>query len=55
MELGHAGDKFFGSINSKQGSGVIGHLTEGIIDRVEFYLPAAIITLCELKHSDWYS
>jgi inosine/xanthosine triphosphatase len=54
MELGHANDKFFGSVNSKQGIGAIGHLTDGVIDRTEYYLQAAIIALSEVKHQDWY-
>lgn len=54
MELGHANDKFFSTINSKQGIGAAGHLTDGIIDRESYYLQAAIIALSELKHKDWY-
>ncbi len=54
MELGHAADKFFNSTNSKQGIGAIGHLTDGAIDRTEYYLPAAIIALAALKHQEWY-
>lgn len=54
MELGDAADKFFNSVNSKQGVGAIGHLTDGTIDRAEYYLPAAIIALSALKHREWY-
>lgn len=54
MELGEAGDTFFKATNSKQGIGVIGHLTDGIIGRTEYYLPAAIIALSQLKHREWY-
>jgi inosine/xanthosine triphosphatase len=54
MELGDASDKFFNSINSKQGAGTIGHLTDGLIDRENYYLQAAIIALSELKHRHWY-
>jgi inosine/xanthosine triphosphatase len=54
MELGHASDKFFESINTKHGVGAIGHLTDGIIDRTEYYTQAAIIALSQLKHKDWY-
>lgn len=54
MELGDANDKFFGSINSKHGIGAIGYLTDGLIDRENYYLQAAIIALSELKHQDWY-
>lgn len=54
LELGDAGDKFFGTVNSKQGLGVVGQLTDGVIDRTQYYLPAAIIALSQLKHKDWY-
>ena len=54
LELGHAVDTFFHSVNSKQGIGAIGHLTDGVIDREHYYLQAAIIALSELKHKEWY-
>jgi inosine/xanthosine triphosphatase len=54
MELGDAADTFFKSVNSKQGAGAIGHLTDGVIDRTSYYLQAAIIALSELKHKEWY-
>lgn len=54
MELGDACDKFFQSVNSKQGIGAIGHLTNGIINRAEYYLQTAIVALSELKHNNWY-
>ncbi len=54
MELGDANDKFFSSVNSKHGIGAIGYLTDGLIDRENYYLPAAIIALSEVKHQDWY-
>jgi inosine/xanthosine triphosphatase len=54
MELGVANDTFFNSVNSKQGIGAIGHLTDGLIDREAYYTQAAIIALSELKHQAWY-
>ena len=54
MELGDAGDKFFGTVNAKQGIGAIGHLTDGLISREDHYIQAAIIALSEIKHKDWY-
>ncbi len=54
MELGHANDLFFSSVNSKQGIGAIGYLTDGLINREEYYLQTAIIALSELRHKDWY-
>lgn len=54
LELGHANDKFFDTINSKQGVGVIGYLTDGLYDRTEYYLQPAIIALSEIKHKGWF-
>lgn len=54
MELGHANDMFFGTVNLGQGSGGIGYLTGGAIDREAYYLQAAVIALSELKHAEWY-
>ena len=52
--FGHAADKFFNGENLKQGIGAIGYLTDGLIDRTAYYLPAAIIALSALKHKEWY-
>ena len=54
MELGDADDKFFGKVNSKQAGGAISGLTDGLIDRTDYYLQPAIIALSEIKHKDWY-
>ncbi len=54
LELGEAADRFFGTTNSKQSTGFVGQLTDGVIDRAQYYLPAAIIALSQLKHKDWY-
>lgn len=54
MELGLANDKFFNTANSKQGISSIGYLTDGIYDRVKYYLQPAIIALSEIKHKDWF-
>src|SRR3990167_6363724 len=54
MELAHAADEFFGSVNLGQGVGAVGFLTDGIIDRENYYLQAAIIAVSQLKHKDWY-
>lgn len=55
LELGDASDKFFSSINSKHGIGAVGYLTDGILDRENYYLPAAIIALSEIKHKEWFA
>jgi len=34
--------------------GAIGHLTDGIYDRTEYYLQPAVIALSEIKHEDWF-
>ncbi len=53
-ELSHAGDEFFNTKDTGRAAGVVGELTGGLIDREEYYVPAAIIALSELKHREWY-
>lgn len=55
LELGDASDKFFSASNSKHGIGAIGYITDGVINRTQYYLPAAIIAVSQLKHKEWYS
>ncbi|GGF32671.1 inosine/xanthosine triphosphatase [Echinicola rosea] len=45
MELGEADDKVFDRENSKQGNGAVGMLTNGTIDRKEYYEQAVILAL----------
>lgn len=45
MELGDADDKIFGSSNSKQKGGTVGHLTRGVIDRNNYYVDAVSLAL----------
>ena len=45
MELGEADDVLFKRMNSKQGSGSVGLLTDGIIDRASYYEHALIMAL----------
>ncbi|KAL7575758.1 hypothetical protein ACA910_003088 [Epithemia clementina (nom. ined.)] len=45
MELGEADDQLFQRKNSKQGSGSVGFLTDGIIDRAAYYEHAIILAL----------
>jgi len=54
VELGHAVDQFFSTVNSKHGVGAVGILTDDIVDREHYYHQAAVIALSELKHKDWY-
>ena len=44
-ELGVADDMVFGRTNSKQGSGTVGVLTGGRIDRTEYYRHACVLAL----------
>lgn len=49
LELGHAHDKVFNKVNSKQAHGMVGELTGNIIDRTEYYrhpLVLALIPFC---------
>lgn len=45
MELGHADDVVFNRVNSKHGSGTVGVLTKGEIDRTEYYVHALKLAL----------
>ena len=45
MELGHADDKVFQRVNSKHGEGTVGRLTDGEIDRTEYYVHALKLAL----------
>ncbi|QDH78280.1 non-canonical purine NTP phosphatase [Echinicola soli] len=45
MELGEADDKVFDRENSKQGNGAVGMLTNGTIDRTEYYEQAVVLAL----------
>mmetsp|Transcript_20494 Transcript_20494/g.44479 ORF Transcript_20494/g.44479 Transcript_20494/m.44479 type:complete len:122 (-) Transcript_20494:279-644(-) len=45
MELGHADDKVFKRVNSKHGQGTIGKLTDGEIDRADYYIHALKLAL----------
>lgn len=45
MELGHADDIVFGQSNSKQKQGSVGILTNGAIDRTEYYNHAVVLAL----------
>ena len=55
MELGDADDKVFGRVNSKQGSGTVGVLTDGLIDRARYYEHALILALVPWMRPDVYS
>jgi non-canonical (house-cleaning) NTP pyrophosphatase len=45
MELGHADDQIFGRVNGKHGSGTVGILSKGLIDRAAYYEHAIVLAL----------
>jgi inosine/xanthosine triphosphatase len=55
MELGEADDKVFDRINSKQGSGTVGILSNGIISRSSYYQHALVLALVPWIRADVYS
>ena len=54
MELGDADDAVFQRINSKQGSGTVGILTKGMIDRTSYYDHALKLALVPWIHPALY-
>ena len=52
MELGDADDAVFGSTNSKQKGGTVGHLTRGAIDRSNYYTDAVVLACVPLLWPD---
>ena len=55
MELGDADDKISGRTKSKHGSGTVGYLTDGMIDRSEYYKHALILALVPWIRPDVYN
>jgi len=54
FELGEADDIVFDRSNSKQNSGAVGLLTENVIDRTHYYVPAVVLALIPFKNPDLY-
>lgn len=54
MELGHADEITFGIENSKQKMGSSGLLTDNVIDRARFYIPAVILALIPFKKPELF-
>ena len=54
IELGDADDKVFSRIKSKHGSGTVGLLTDGLIDRSAYYEHALILALVPWIRPDVY-
>lgn len=51
VELGHADDQIFGQTNSKNKKGSVGILTDGVVDRADFYTQAVILALIPFKNA----
>lgn len=54
MELGHADDLLYNRKNSKHQNGIVGLLTNNIIDRRLYYKHAIILALIPFMHSDLF-
>lgn len=54
LELGDADDKVFGSTNNKQSGGTVGHLTNGVINRTDYYIHAVIFAFIPFLWPDLY-
>ena len=54
MELGEADDIVFGRTNSKQANGAIGILTDDVVTRTTYYVPAVIMALIPFKNETLY-
>ncbi|GLI69489.1 hypothetical protein VaNZ11_014122 [Volvox africanus] len=54
MELGDADDAVFGRIRGKQGSGTIGKLSNGVLDRTEYYVQATVCALLPYMQPQLY-
>ena len=50
LELGDADDKVFGRVNSKQGNGAIGLLTDDAVNREAYYVQAVVMALVPFKN-----
>ncbi|MEX2591621.1 MAG: inosine/xanthosine triphosphatase [Anditalea sp.] len=54
MELGEADDQVFNRVNSKQGNGAVGILTNGTVNRKDLYKQAVILGLIPFINGDMY-
>jgi inosine/xanthosine triphosphatase len=54
IELGHADDIVFERKNSKQKDGAIGILSDGVLDRTEYYEHAVLLALVPIKKAQLY-
>lgn len=54
MELGEANDQVFSTLNSKQGGGAFGLLTDGLMTRESIYTQTLILALIPFVHELWF-
>lgn len=50
VELGEATDRVFSATDTKRGTGTVGPLTGGVIDRVAYYAHAMVLALVPLRN-----
>ncbi|MBT8072845.1 MAG: inosine/xanthosine triphosphatase [Gammaproteobacteria bacterium] len=53
LELGEANDRVFATLNSKQGGGAYGLLTDGLMTRESIYTQTLILALIPFVHELW--
>jgi inosine/xanthosine triphosphatase len=53
LELGEANDRVFSTLNSKQGGGAFGLLTDGLLTRESIYTQTLILALVPFVHKLW--
>ncbi len=53
LELGEANDRVFSTLNSKQGGGAYGLLTDGLMTREGIYTQTLILALIPFVHELW--
>jgi len=53
LELGEANDRVFATINSKQGGGAFGLLTDGLYTRESIYSQTVVLALIPFVHELW--
>jgi inosine/xanthosine triphosphatase len=53
LELGEANDRVFSTLNSKQGGGAFGLLTDGLMTRESIYTQTLILALIPFVHELW--
>lgn len=54
MELGHADDLVFSTVDSKRNGGSVGQFTRGVINRDEYYESATVFAFVPFLWPDFY-